>query len=97
MRSVIVVRQRILVGLGGGFTPQGGLARGGIADLPSGRTGGAGRPFVVDGTARHAGVVTRADWLERRMEGGAAGKPDDLRRLAAAWLADAQAEHASIA
>jgi len=58
---------------------------------------GGGRPFVVDGTARQAGVMTRADWLERRLEGAAHGKPEELRSLTAAWLADAQAEHASIA
>jgi len=97
MRSVIEIRERILIGLGGGSTLLGGLACGGNIEHPPGATGGAGRPFAVDGAARHAGVVTRADWFERRSEGAAHGKPQELRRLAAAWLADAQAEHASIA
>ena len=96
MRSLIEVRKQILIGLDSGFTLFGGLACGGNTDNPPGGTGG-GRPFVVDGTARQAGVVTRADWLERRLEGAADGKPEELRRLTAAWLADAQAEHGSIA
>jgi hypothetical protein len=120
MRSLNQVRQRILLGLGGGFAIRGGLACGGNDDHWPGETGGAtsgstgtsgttatggtsggatseGRPFVVDGTARHASAVTRADWFEQRVEGSVDCKPEERRRLAAAWLADAQAEHASIA
>jgi hypothetical protein len=97
MRSLIQIRHRILLGLGGGFAVTGGLAGGGSGDHPPGETGGTGRPFVVDGTARHAGVVTRADWIEQAVESAIDCTPEERRQLAAAWLADAQSEHASIA
>lgn len=60
-----------------------------------------GRPFVVDGVARVADVVVRRDWQASdrgaqpslRVEFDA----ESRRKLAEAWLADAQMEHASIA
>ncbi|WP_434042688.1 MULTISPECIES: ferritin-like domain-containing protein [Sorangium] len=60
--------------------------------------GGCGRPFLVGGEPRLAGVVARADWALD----GAADEPLALDlatrvALAEAWLADARLEHASIA
>jgi hypothetical protein len=56
-----------------------------------------GRPFTVSGRARMARARKRNDWGARPD-----GKPTELdpataRALAAAWLEDARAEHASIA
>lgn len=54
-----------------------------------------GRPFLVDGRARVAGVVGRVDWSEsvepRDVD------PQTRRRLAAYWTEIGQLEHASIA
>ena len=55
-----------------------------------------GRPFIVDGTARVAETTERGDWLA-----AAFALPPCERglraHLARAWLADALAEHASVA
>ena len=58
-----------------------------------------GRPFVVNGVARLAGVVERCDWLDPTV---ALALPEALRadlgaRIAREWLEDARMEHASIA
>jgi hypothetical protein len=69
-----------------------------------------GRPFVVGGEARQATAVERSDWCGGRRASDSRVCCDDDRaatddelttsqrdRLAAIWLADAMAEHASIA
>ena len=72
-----------------------------------------GRPFIVDGRARHADVIERTEWCDgqrfdardERSDGGGGPcdrsedrlTPAERARLAEAWLADAKAEHASIA
>jgi hypothetical protein len=66
-------------------------------------TGGCcGRPFVVEGEARVARIVSREDWLS--ISGGPAHRaavealPGDTRaRLGEAWANDAAMEHASVA
>ena len=58
--------------------------------------GGAccGRPLIIDGQARTAGVELRGDWLRPL----SAAEPLDLhQRIAHEWLEDALMEHASIA
>jgi hypothetical protein len=52
-----------------------------------------GRPFTIDGTARSAAPVETPGWLVT----GALPPPPDSAELAHDWLADALAEHASIA
>jgi len=53
----------------------------------------SGRPFIVDGAPRLAGLAPRSDWL-RNM----AAKASPLAaRIAAEWREDARMEHASIA
>jgi hypothetical protein len=54
---------------------------------------GCGRPFLVEGVARVASVVTRSDWRWS----GARSVTTKHERLAAFWLRTAQLEHASIA
>lgn len=60
-----------------------------------------GRPFVVDGIAHVADVVSRRDWLASAVASSATVDVEfDVevrRKLADAWLVDAQTEHASIA
>lgn len=57
-----------------------------------------GRPFFVEGESRQASTVERSDWLVRVIgDGDVELKDDERAQLAAAWLADARAEHASIA
>ncbi|HKO93857.1 MAG TPA: ferritin-like domain-containing protein [Polyangiaceae bacterium] len=69
----------------------------------SGQPCSIGRPFLVDGSARLAPSVTRADWLASSTALDAAS---DLRQdldaelrseLAAGWLQQALMEHASVA
>ncbi len=54
--------------------------------------GGCGRPFLVEGIARVAGVTERSDWCAST-EGSTAPDP----ALAAFWLQTARLEHASVA
>jgi hypothetical protein len=59
-----------------------------------------GRPLFVDGIARIAPAVVRADWLLENAlaEPAPAETPPDIRDgIAAAWLADALLEHESVA
>lgn len=61
-------------------------------------SGCCGRPFVVDGRARLAGVERRSDWLaELDLDGVDALDVATREALSRAWLADARLEHASIA
>lgn len=66
-----------------------------------------GRPFVVDGEARTADVVERADWLATSDSAPASDSALDAfidrdahastrERIAAAWARDAAMEHASV-
>lgn len=55
----------------------------------------AGRPLVVDGRPRLAGVAERADWLERASVG--APSAHDRPAIAAGWAHIAAMEHASVA
>lgn len=57
--------------------------------------GCCGRPWLVDGTARVAPVVERADWGSHGSR--AELSADERALLAELWLADARMEHASIA
>ena len=60
-------------------------------------TGGCcGRPLVVDGVARMATVVERADW-SGSVDADAALPPRVRSLLADLWCADARMEHASVA
>jgi hypothetical protein len=59
-----------------------------------------GRPFLIHGQARQAGVVSRKDWLAALAQGAEDIErlPAWLRaRLADEWLDDARMEHASVA
>jgi hypothetical protein len=57
-----------------------------------------GRPYVIDGRARIAAATPRGDWLVERAPSEAEALDEPTRAaLAAAWLRDAQMEHASIA
>ncbi|WP_437308432.1 ferritin-like domain-containing protein [Sorangium sp. So ce388] len=56
-----------------------------------------GRPFTVEGVARVAGVCARDDWRAELSPCTRDLAPETRRALAAAWLADASFEHASIA
>lgn len=68
-----------------------------------------GRPYVVDGSARRARPIGRSDWAITTPPGAGGALSADSRReryelepasrdaLTRAWLADALAEHASIA
>lgn len=57
-----------------------------------------GRPFLVAGEARVAGVCARADWRLRNGSPALARLSDaDRQKLAAEWTRTAQMEHASIA
>lgn len=56
-----------------------------------------GRPFVVDGHARLAGVVARPDWRAELPAGELGMDAVTRASLAAAWLEDARMEHASVA
>ncbi|HTN92604.1 MAG TPA: ferritin-like domain-containing protein [Sorangium sp.] len=56
-----------------------------------------GRPFTVEGVARVAGVCARDDWRAELSPCTRDLAPETRRVLAAAWLADASFEHASIA
>ncbi|HRI65994.1 MAG TPA: ferritin-like domain-containing protein [Polyangium sp.] len=56
-----------------------------------------GRPFLVDGEARTADIVRRADWTDEHAP-NTAGLDERIRaELAAAWEHTARMEHASIA
>jgi len=56
-----------------------------------------GRPMIVDGAPRLAGVERRSDWAAPHGD-GAPELSSELRELvAASWLEDARLEHASIA
>ncbi|HWB78413.1 MAG TPA: ferritin-like domain-containing protein, partial [Nannocystaceae bacterium] len=57
----------------------------------------SGRPFVVDEAARVAAVRRRDDWYDAARIDVRALDAATRAELAAAWLADAQAEHASVA
>ncbi|WP_437291789.1 ferritin-like domain-containing protein [Sorangium sp. So ce406] len=60
--------------------------------------GACGRPFLVDGAPRLAGVEVRRDWaLDAAADEPLALDPATRAALAEAWLADARLEHASIA
>jgi hypothetical protein len=56
-----------------------------------------GRPFVIGGVARLAGVCGRGDWLGSTQAACAELDPRTLEALANEWLEDARLEHASIA
>lgn len=58
-----------------------------------------GRPLLVAGRQRLAGVTPRTDWLGRDLErvGQAELAADLSPRIAAEWIEDARMEHASIA
>jgi hypothetical protein len=57
-----------------------------------------GRPFLVHGEARVAGVTARRDWCAEGLSPATAGLPAAIRDdLAAEWARSAQMEHASIA
>lgn len=56
-----------------------------------------GRPFVVDGRARLAAAVARADWRTELPLGELGMDATTRASLAAAWLEDARMEHASVA
>ena len=57
-----------------------------------------GRPFLVDGEARTAGVEKRDDWCERDVLPNVVGFDKRIRdELGAAWEHTAKMEHASIA
>jgi hypothetical protein len=56
-----------------------------------------GRPFVVDGQARLADCVARADWRADLPVTELEIDPVTRASLAAAWLEDARMEHASVA
>jgi hypothetical protein len=88
------------------FTPAGTVPENGQCCYPIQGPPVDGRPFIVDGRSRHADVIERSDWCEgQRFDlRGESSDPLENRltpaqraRLADAWLADAQAEHASIA
>jgi hypothetical protein len=55
-----------------------------------------GRPFIVEGEARLAGVMRRSDWLGDRVWETATFPPLSTR-IGSEWLQDARMEHASIA
>lgn len=57
----------------------------------------SGRPFVVDDAARVATVRRRDDWFDVARVDVRGLDAATRAELAAAWLADAQAEHASVA
>lgn len=65
----------------------------------------AGRPFVVDGSARVAPAIRRSDWLPTSGHGSfdavrpslAGLSPETRQILSALWAADAADEHASVA
>jgi hypothetical protein len=60
--------------------------------------GCCGRPFVVDGAARVADVVTRDDWRSGEVIlRDHALDADARKRIATAWANDAAMEHASVA
>ncbi|HTN86641.1 MAG TPA: ferritin-like domain-containing protein, partial [Sorangium sp.] len=60
--------------------------------------GACGRPFLVGGEPRLAGVEARADWvLDAAAEEALSLDAATRAALAEAWLADARLEHASIA
>ncbi|CAN94136.1 hypothetical protein predicted by Glimmer/Critica [Sorangium cellulosum So ce56] len=60
--------------------------------------GACGRPFLVGGAPRLAGVEARADWvLDPAADDVTALDPATRAALAEAWLADARLEHASLA
>ncbi len=56
-----------------------------------------GRPFTIGGTARFATVNSGASWLATDRPASDISSPALNKRLEKAWLADALAEHASIA
>jgi hypothetical protein len=56
-----------------------------------------GRPFLVNGEARVAPVVTRSDWLEPLAVQLAGLSARERATLALEWQKDAQLEHASVA
>lgn len=60
-----------------------------------------GRPFIVEGEARLAGVMRRSDWLRDQGAAQRAGEtatfPGLFSRIGGEWLEDARMEHASIA
>lgn len=57
-----------------------------------------GRPFLVDGEARTAGIETRNDWCEKDITPNVVGLNKSIRdELATAWADTAKMEHASIA
>lgn len=58
--------------------------------------GSAGRPFVINDEIRVAKTERRSDWCDAECEVQRPG-PELSQQLAAAWLADAQMEHASVA
>src|SRR5262249_26730435 len=59
---------------------------------------GCGRPLLVSGEMRLAGVMLRRDWLPAVAMSGVAQDTERelLRRIAHEWLEDARMEHASI-
>jgi hypothetical protein len=56
-----------------------------------------GRPFVVNGVSRLAGLELRGDWLDQERSPPVELAPETRQALAEAWLFDALLEHASIA
>lgn len=58
-----------------------------------------GRPFTIDGEARHAAVRTasRADWTKAMPPLDSALSAEQRRLIGECWLRDAQSEHASVA
>ncbi|WP_437738173.1 ferritin-like domain-containing protein [Sorangium sp. So ce1335] len=67
-------------------------------DVNNPGVGACGRPFLVGGAPRLAGVEARADWaLDAAADAPLALDPATRAALAEAWLTDARLEHASIA
>ncbi len=65
-------------------------------DVCQGTPAPCGRPLLVDGRARLAPVVSRADWSAARLD--LRGGSDEIRSCAGrAWREDAAVEHASVA
>jgi len=56
-----------------------------------------GRPFVVEGSPRVAGLASRGDWCSSLAPGLHALRPSERAELAGHWTECALAEHASVA